>query len=60
MRDVLSARRCRRMASMTAEEVLESLDRHFLAGCPALSAGQLREHETAGSPEHFSLAATLD
>lgn len=34
---------------MSAEELLESLDRHFLAGCPALSTAQLREHEASGS-----------
>ena len=33
---------------MTAAELLESLDRHFLAGCKSLSTSQLREHEASG------------
>jgi hypothetical protein len=33
----------------TAGELLESLDRHFLAGCPSLSTIQLREHEQDGT-----------
>ena len=34
---------------MTPEKLLESLDRHFLAGCPELSTAQLREHEATGT-----------
>jgi hypothetical protein len=34
---------------VTDEELLESLNHHFLAGCPSLSTGQLREHKAAGS-----------
>jgi hypothetical protein len=29
--------------------LLESLDRHFLAGCPSLSARQLAQHRARGS-----------
>jgi hypothetical protein len=35
--------------TVTAAELLESLDRHFLAGCPSLSTGQLREHKATGT-----------
>lgn len=31
------------------EELLESLDRHFMAGCPSLSTSQLRQHQASGS-----------
>lgn len=34
---------------MTAADLLESLDRHFMAGCPGLSTSQLREHEASGA-----------
>jgi hypothetical protein len=34
---------------VTGEELLESLDRHFLAGCPSLSTDQLREHQAKGT-----------
>jgi hypothetical protein len=30
-------------------ELLESLDRHFLAGCASLSTSQLREHQATGT-----------
>lgn len=44
---------------MTAAELLESLDRHFIAGCPSLSTSQLREHKAAGScPECRERAAS--
>jgi hypothetical protein len=33
---------------MTSEELLESLDRHFTAGCRSLSVSQLEEHEASG------------
>jgi len=31
------------------EALLESLDRHFIAGCPSLSTSQLREHQSRGA-----------
>jgi hypothetical protein len=34
---------------MTDEALLESLDRHFIAGCPSLSTSQLREHQARGA-----------
>ena len=34
---------------MTADEIVGSISRHFLAGCPDLSASQLREHEATGT-----------
>jgi hypothetical protein len=37
------------MSEADAEQLLESLDRHFLARCPDLSTSQLREHEDIGS-----------
>ena len=30
-------------------DLLESLDRHFLAGCASLSTSQLREHQATGT-----------
>ena len=36
-------------AAVTTDELLESLDRHFLAGCPELSTSQLRDHERTGT-----------
>jgi hypothetical protein len=33
---------------MSDEELIESLDRHFIAGCEGLTSGQLREHEQHG------------
>jgi hypothetical protein len=45
---------------MTPDLLLESLDRHFKAGCPALSTSQLREHEVTGScPECRTAGAAL-
>lgn len=41
-----------------AEALIESLDRHFAAGCPSLNGGQLRAHEATGScPECRQRAA---
>jgi hypothetical protein len=34
---------------VAAARLLESLDRHFLAGCPSLSTSQLEQHKAAGS-----------
>jgi hypothetical protein len=34
---------------VNAETLLESLDRHFIAGCPDLSASQFREHDARGA-----------
>jgi hypothetical protein len=34
---------------VTDTDLIESLDRHFMAGCPALSSGQLSEHEASGA-----------
>ena len=34
---------------MTNDELLESLDRHFLAGCASLSTSQLEQHRASGS-----------
>ena len=34
---------------MTPIEVVDSISRHLLAGCPSLSTGQLREHEATGT-----------
>ena len=33
---------------MTSEELLESIDRHFMAGCPSISTSQLRQHQARG------------
>lgn len=33
---------------MSDEELLESIDRHFMAGCPAINTTQYRQHEKAG------------
>jgi hypothetical protein len=33
---------------MSPEEVVQSIGRHFSAGCSGLDAFQLREHEAAG------------
>ena len=33
---------------LDAAELIESLDRHFLAGCPSLSTSQLRSHQARG------------
>ena len=32
-----------------AARLLESLDRHFLAGCPSLSTSQLEQHRATGT-----------
>lgn len=37
------------MSEDDAGQLLESLDRHFLAGCEGLSTSQLREHEDTGA-----------
>jgi len=43
---------------MHGEELLESLDRHFIAGCPSLSTSQLRAHQARGvCPECQARAA---
>lgn len=34
---------------LTSAELLESLDRHFMAGCPSLSTSQLRKHQASGA-----------
>ena len=34
---------------MTAAELIESLDRRFMAGCKSLSTSQLAEHEASGA-----------
>ena len=34
---------------MSIEELLGSLDRHFMAGCPTLAASQLAEHWATGN-----------
>ena len=45
---------------MSGEELLESLDRHFMAGCPSLSTSQLRQHQASGScPECRKRAAEV-
>lgn len=38
-------------------ELLASLDRHFAAGCPALSTSQLREHQASGACRECSKRA---
>jgi len=38
-----------RDAPVSSAQLLESLDRHFMAACPSLSTSQLREHETTGA-----------
>jgi hypothetical protein len=43
---------------VSAAELLDSLDRHFMAGCPSLSDTQLREHDATGTcPECVGRAA---
>jgi hypothetical protein len=44
---------------VTPIEVVDSISRHFLAGCPNLSISQLREHEATGTcPECRDRAKT--
>jgi hypothetical protein len=43
---------------MTAADLLESLDRHFMAGCPSLSTSQLREHDASGACRECSERAS--
>ena len=44
---------------MDAEQLLESLDRHFLAGCPSLSTSQLEQHEARGACRECERAAAV-
>ena len=51
---------------MTAAELIESLDRHFMAGCKSLSTSQLAEHEATGAcrecserARHTAMSATV-
>jgi hypothetical protein len=37
------------VSSLSDEQLLESLDRHFMAGCGFLDAAQPRSHQTYGS-----------
>ena len=34
---------------MTDDELLESLDRHFLSGCAGLNSSQMTQHRATGS-----------
>jgi len=52
---------------MTTAELLESLDRHFTAGCHSLSTTQLQEHKASGvcrecseRAQDFAKATMLD
>lgn len=37
------------MMPASVAALIESLDRHFLTGCPSLSASQLRAHQQRGT-----------
>jgi hypothetical protein len=30
----------------TSDQIVHSIDRHFLIGCPGITASQVREHKT--------------
>lgn len=47
------------MLDERAEVLLESLDRHYAAGCPALLTSQLREHEATGACRECSERARV-
>jgi hypothetical protein len=44
---------------VTDEELLESLDRHFLAGCKGLTPRQLQQHKATGTCHECQRLARL-